>query len=177
MKRLLYVLGAGAQWACLTALEGYDRKVFESAPFPHEKYPNGVALGWIGRPPDNRGRGFQAIALDWLKRADPENVLVTGHDLANETFFEEALRQGFDLTVAYTAAPFPPAAEEVRVYNLAQRSVEPAWWLDLSEPISVVAARLRLHPVLAALRRPCARCEGACGPRKRASTSRVRDVV
>jgi len=177
MKRLLYVLGANSQWACLTALEGYETRTFENVPFPHEKYPNGIALGWIARPPDNRGRGFQAIVLDFLKRADPEAVLVTGHELANEIFFEEVVRQGFDLTVAYVESAHVPAAEEVAVRNLAARTVAPAWWLEAAESIPVVAARLRLHPVIEALRRPCSCCEGYRAARERASTRRLRDVV
>jgi hypothetical protein len=167
MRQLLFVMGGHGPSLVRTALEGAPCPVFKNDPFPHHKYPNGITLGWVDRKPDNRGRGFQAIVLDWMRAAEPERVLVAGHYLANETFFEEVRRQGYDLTVAYVENPcYAPCAEELPMLNLAARWALPPWWMTL-ETNPVTAARLRLHPVVEGMRRPCLSCEGTRAARER----------
>ncbi len=174
MRQLLYVMGAYGQQVVQTALENAPARAFLYLPFPHHKYPNGITLGWVDRLPDNRGRGFQAIVLDWLQKAEPERTIVAGHYLANEIFLEEVRRQGYDLTVAYAGmTSSAPAGEEVRIANLAARWVEPSWWLDAEESVAIAAARLRLHPTVEGMRRPCLTCEDYRVARERAPQSRV----
>ncbi len=159
------VLGAGAEVARRTALEGAPVAGLYVYPFPLWKFPNGVCLGWFSRMPNDRGQGFPAIVQDWLREAEPETVLVTGTELANDLFLDLVRRQGYSVTVAIVDSGRP---EEHDTRAFAERHVEAPWWIDGLEPVHVVAARLRLHPVVETLRRPCLRCQGRDARREKA---------
>lgn len=167
MKRLFYVLGGDAERVRRVALEGAPPGDVHAYPFPHWKFPNGICFGWMDTPNNVRGQGYQAQVLDWLKRAEPDTALVTGSYLANDLFLDLTRQMGYEVTVAIIESP---GGESIATWDLAGRHVEPHWWLNGSEPVSVIAARLRLHPVLETLRRPCLRC-GADGSQRDRRTS------
>lgn len=97
-----------------------------------------------------------------------QNVVAEGDRLANAKFFNLVREMGIDLTVACLVTPDTLAAARREERGSQQNEswlagrrtkvlglkdwVDPAWWLDGTQPVDHLAGKLTQHPVLQAIR-------------------------
>lgn len=180
MSELLYLIGppgAGKTTVLDAALAGVHRAEVR-VPFARQlcsvegrPLPTGVVLG--GRRAGFGGTdvlpmNVQPKVVEWLAGAAGP-VVGEGDRLGNAKFFEAARALGWRVTVAYLCVPEALCdlrraergsaqnaawmrGRRTKVERLAAAWTERAWWLDGCASVEAVAAALREHPVIRALR-------------------------
>jgi len=175
MPQMLYIIGApgsGKTTSLAKALEGCKSTKFDQ-PFAHLLY--GWKCSQLGAPREMFGgtdvlpMNVQPIAEDWLKNTPCRFVVAEGDRLGNGKFFQYVLDQGWDITVAFLDTPEVVCKERraargsnqdenwlkgrrTKVANLARTWVERKWIIDGCGSVEQIAAALRRHPVIKAIR-------------------------
>lgn len=182
MKRLLYLIGppgVGKTTALDAALAGVHRYE-QSHPFAFQCYSvrgengnfSGAQLG--GRRAsfggtDTLPMNVQPKVVEWLGRTPIANIAAEGDRLGNAKFFDAVVAQGWELTVCWLEAPWAVCqarrdgrgssqnetwlkGRHSKVERLAVNWCSTAWVIDGCASVEAVAARLREHPVVRAIR-------------------------